>query len=291
MYLRFTGHGSSYQSLAAEFSCGERTLSAVVDEVTDAIIKVLFQRAFPNLAREDFEHTARKTQVRYNYPRAIGFLDGKHVAIKKPVRSRSVYFNYKKFHSIILLACCDCDYNIIAFDVEAPGRVGDAGVFRNSDVKRWMEDNEDRFPPTRDLGQVGPVQYHFLVDSGFGQNYRMVRPFANQGDGIESRMRFNRKHSGARRMIESTFGILTRRFAVLQKAIELNPTKAARLVVSLMILHNLVSCRKDALQDVERYPRYDGVLTPLENIPMGGGQASAKLARDRITQHYDMLYN
>ncbi|KIH68354.1 hypothetical protein ANCDUO_01311 [Ancylostoma duodenale] len=157
---------------------------------------VLFQRAFPNLAREDFEHTARKTQVRYNYPRAIGFLDGKHVAIKKPVRSRSVYFNYKKFHSIILLACCDCDYNIIAFDVEAPGRVGDAGVFRNSDVKRWMEDNEDRFPPTRDLGQVGPVQYHFLVDSGFGQNYRMVRPFANQGDGIESRMRFNRKHSG-----------------------------------------------------------------------------------------------
>ncbi|RCN25455.1 hypothetical protein ANCCAN_28832 [Ancylostoma caninum] len=93
-----------------------------------------------------------------------------------------------------------------------------------------MEDNEDRFPPTRDLGQVGPVQYHFLVDSGFGRNYRMI-------------------------------------------------------------LHNLVSRRKDALQDVERYPRYDGVLTPLENIPMGVGQASAELAKDRITQHYDMLYN
>ncbi|RCN40734.1 hypothetical protein ANCCAN_13341 [Ancylostoma caninum] len=112
---------------SAEFSCGERTLSAVVDEVTDAIIKgVLFQRAFPNLAREEFEDTARKTQVRYNYPRAIGFLDGKHVAMKKPVRSGSVHFNYKNFHSIILLACCDCDYNIIAFDVGAAARVGDA---------------------------------------------------------------------------------------------------------------------------------------------------------------------
>ncbi|RCN29573.1 hypothetical protein ANCCAN_24667, partial [Ancylostoma caninum] len=83
------------------------------------------------------------------------------------------------------------------------------------------------------------------------------------------------------------------------KSNRINPTKAARLEMSLMhvqlchlqILHNLVSRRKDALQDVERYPRYDGVLTPLENIPMGVGQASAKLARDRITQHYDMLYN
>ncbi|EYC12722.1 hypothetical protein Y032_0046g1389 [Ancylostoma ceylanicum] len=58
-----------------------------------------------------------------------------------------------------------------------------------------------------------------------------------------------------------------------------------------MILHHLVSLRKDALQDLERYPRYDGVLTALENIPVGVGPASAKLASDRITEHYDMLYN
>ncbi|EYC45245.1 hypothetical protein Y032_0434g1393 [Ancylostoma ceylanicum] len=88
MYLRFTGHGSSYQSLSAEFSCGERTLSAVVDEVTEAIIKALFERAFPNLTREDFEDIARKTQVRYSYRRAIGFIDGKHVAIKRTPNDR-----------------------------------------------------------------------------------------------------------------------------------------------------------------------------------------------------------
>ncbi|KAL6736016.1 hypothetical protein Aduo_006412 [Ancylostoma duodenale] len=288
--FRFIGHGSSYQSLSAEFTCGERTVSAVVDEVTEAVIKVLFGRAFPRLVRRDFEDIAHRTQARYDYPRAIGFMDGKHVAIKKPAHSGSGYFNYMKFHSIILLACCDCDYNIIAFDVGAPGRAGDAGVFRTSDVKRWMEENESSFPETRELGEVGPVQFHFLVDSGFGQDFRLVRPYPNQGDGDMSRMRFNRKHSGARRLIESTFGILCRRFAVLQKPVELNPVKTSRLVISLMVLHNLVARRKDALRDVERYPPYEGALASLQNEEGSDGAGSAVTARDKIKQHYDQLY-
>ena len=43
---------------------------------------MLFLRAFPSLGRSDFEDIARKTQARYDYPRAIGFMDGKHIAIK-----------------------------------------------------------------------------------------------------------------------------------------------------------------------------------------------------------------
>ncbi|KAL6729983.1 hypothetical protein Aduo_000989 [Ancylostoma duodenale] len=196
MYLRYTGHGSSYEALSAEFSCGERTLSAVVDEVTEAIIKVLFERAFPTLGRVHFVSIAHRTQARYNYPRALGFLDVKHVAIKKRAHSGSVYFYYEKFHSIILMACCDCDYNIIAFDDGAPGRTGDAGVFRDFDIKKWIAQNEHLFPETRELGSVGPVQYHFLVDSGFGQDFRLIRPYLNRGDGDESRILFNREHSG-----------------------------------------------------------------------------------------------
>ncbi|KIH43837.1 hypothetical protein ANCDUO_26151 [Ancylostoma duodenale] len=117
------------------------------------------------------------------------------------------------------MACCDCDYNIIAFDVGAPGRTGDAGVFRDFDIKKWIAQNEHLFPETRELGSVGPVQYHFLVDSGFGQDFR-----------------------------------------------------------------------SDALQDVERYPAYDGSLTALEDLALGAGPSLAKLARDRMALHYDMLY-
>ncbi|KAL6735580.1 hypothetical protein Aduo_006005 [Ancylostoma duodenale] len=115
---------------------------------------VLFEREFETFGRADFESMAHRTQARYNYPRALGFLDGKHVAMKKPAHSGSVYDNYKKFHSIILMTCCDCDYNIIAFDVGAPGRAGDARVFRDSDIKRWIAQNEHLFPETRELAKL-----------------------------------------------------------------------------------------------------------------------------------------
>ncbi|RCN42630.1 hypothetical protein ANCCAN_11395 [Ancylostoma caninum] len=100
---------------------------------------VLFERAFPTLGRADFESIAHRMQARFNYPRALGFLEGKPVAIKK-------------FHSIMLMACCDCDYNTIAFDVGAPGRAGEAGVFRDSNTKRWIAQSEHLFPETRELG-------------------------------------------------------------------------------------------------------------------------------------------
>ncbi|RCN41219.1 hypothetical protein ANCCAN_12825 [Ancylostoma caninum] len=120
--------------------------------------------------------------------------------LQKPAHAGIAYFNYKQFHSIVLLAISDCDYNIIAFDIGAPGRIGDAGIFRRSTIKvvfftkfigtmiiqdmtmlqQYFSDNDDVLPPTRELGSVGAVQYHFLVDGGFGQDFRYVRPYRQQ---------------------------------------------------------------------------------------------------------------
>ncbi|CAJ0599238.1 unnamed protein product [Cylicocyclus nassatus] len=107
------------------------------------------------------EQVARTAQEIFDYPRAVGFMDGKHIILQKSARWGSAYWNYKHYHSIILLAIRNCDNRIIAYDIGAPGRADNAGVFRSSVIKGYLNRHDKIFPLTADLGEVGPVQFHF----------------------------------------------------------------------------------------------------------------------------------
>jgi hypothetical protein len=56
-------------------------------------------------------------------------INGKHVKIRCPNNSGFLYFNYKDYFSIILLAMVDANYKFIAIDVGSFGREGDAEFF------------------------------------------------------------------------------------------------------------------------------------------------------------------
>ena len=52
----------------------------------------------------DWKQISKEFYEEWNFPHCIGALDGKHIMIECPVRGGSDFFNYKGFHSIVLLA-------------------------------------------------------------------------------------------------------------------------------------------------------------------------------------------
>ena len=94
--LRFLAGGETFQTLALCFRLGHSTVSVVVQQTCNAII----QKVGPKyLTTPDTVEEWRKVQDRFfrdwNFPRVVGCVDGKHIAIEKPSNSGSEFLNYK----------------------------------------------------------------------------------------------------------------------------------------------------------------------------------------------------
>lgn len=144
-------------------------------------------------------------------PHCLGALDGKHVAIKRPKRSGSVYFNYKGFYSIVLLAVVDADYRFVYANVGAVGSSSDAGVFDRSDFAQALRNGRLHIPAPDPLILGHPPLPYFLVgDDAFALTTTLMKPYPMRGLNDEQRI-FNGRLSRARRVVENAFGIVANR--------------------------------------------------------------------------------
>ena len=141
--LRYLFSGMSQIDLAGCFRISPSSISRIINETTSVIwnclIKENFVRAPSNIT--EWKNIAASFEAKWNFHHCIGAIDGKHVVMQAPAKSGSYFFNYKKTHSLVLLAVCDADYQFILVDIGNTGRNSDGGVFSNSDIGLGIQEN------------------------------------------------------------------------------------------------------------------------------------------------------
>ncbi|GFS08056.1 protein ALP1-like [Elysia marginata] len=186
---------------------------------------------------DEWNRTSEEFMTTWNFPHCLGAIDGKHIAIRKPVGTGSYFFNYKKFFSIVLIAVVNANYEFIMTDV---GRVSDGGVIAVTEFGRRMELTELNLPEPKPIVQNGnKMPFVFVADDAFAMSENILKPYG--GDKLDHDQRvFNYRLSRARRVSEYAFGILSARFGVFRRAIQLSPEKATTITLACCYLHNFL---------------------------------------------------
>ena len=179
--LRFLATGNSYTSLQYSFRVSKSAVSRFVPQVCQAIVDTYAKSTIQcpktpegwKLIADDFSH-------KWNYNNCLGAVDGKHVALRKPAGGGSLFYNYKKFHSIILMAVADANYKFIYVDIGAEGGAGDAGTWNRCTLYDAIEQQRVGFPEDTPLPNAQlPVPYHLIGDDAFALKTWMMKPYSH----------------------------------------------------------------------------------------------------------------
>ena len=115
--IRHLASGDKYPTLQYDFRVARNTICTVIPEVCRAIVAEFKEELIPCPTNSDeWAPIADEFQRRWKVPHACGALDGKHVAIRRPARSGSLYHNYKGFFSVVLSSLVDAHNRFLWID-------------------------------------------------------------------------------------------------------------------------------------------------------------------------------
>ena len=161
---------------------------------------------------------------------------------RHPQNRGQFFFNYKGTFSLVLLAVVDHDYNFTMVDVGSYGRNSDSGIFLKSAFGKRLYRGTMNIPPAEpltDMPELGDMPYCLVGDEAFPLTTFMLRPFPGRGLTDDQRI-FNYRLSRARRISENAFGLLSARWRIFRRVINLHPDRVDAVVKATVILHNFI---------------------------------------------------
>lgn len=229
---------------------------------------------------DEWREIADGFMARTGFPTCLGPIDGKHIRIKKPKNSGSQFWNYKLFHSVILKACVDSNYEFIFAECGGSGRTHDSAALAATQFHEDLTANRLRLPPPELVGDFPePLPYVFLGDEAYGLTPNFIQPFPQRVIN-RAREKFNKKQCGTRRYVECAFGMLRSKFGLLGTEIEGFDLDLINLMVlSMCILHNIL--RRGKRQHVPRRNRNmdENMMVDGEDYELSGEEGRNRFVR------------
>ena len=230
---------------------------------------------------DDWMKIAKEFDTKWNFPHTLGALDGKHIALRAPHHAGSKYYNYKNFHSIVLMALVDADYKFINIDVGCNGRISDGGVFAGCSLSEALNDAIANVPADAPLpdDEETIMSFHLVGDDAFPLKTWLMKPLPFRNLTPEERI-YNYRLSRARRVVENAFGILAK-FRVFLSTMIVTPERAERIVLAAYVLHNYLRCSADVVTSRVIDDEDSSDQTARQNAPLG--LRPAKIAHSNFT--------
>ncbi|CAH1957177.1 unnamed protein product [Acanthoscelides obtectus] len=241
MTLRYLATGCSLTELHYNYRVGISTASEIIQETCKLIWIFMKEQCIPKPTREKWLEIADGFLKNANYPHCLGAIDGKHIRVIKPQHSGSLYFNYKHFFSIQLLAMCDANYCSTFVDIGDYGKNSDSSIFTNSHFYKNLSSKKLDLPNPDFLPQKNDYKIPYVIvgDEAFGLSFNVMRPYGGKNLTLKKRIH-NYRLTRARRYIECTFGILSNKWRIFHRPLNVSIDFAVDIVKACTVLHNFV---------------------------------------------------
>ncbi|XP_021709704.1 putative nuclease HARBI1 [Aedes aegypti] len=277
--LRFLATGSLFTTLGFSFRMGRSTVADIVKETCKALWEVLQPIYMPTPTEQMFRSVAGEYWTKWNFPNCIGSIDGKHIRMRCPAGSGSMYYNYKGYNSTVLQAVADANSKFLMVEVGGYGKQSDGGTFSSSDMYRLLNEEKLNVPPDTQLPDKSlktKMSFVFVGDEAYPLLRNIVRPFP-RSQLTTSIEYFNSRLSRARKCVECAFGIMNAKWRILWKPIETSPNLADDIVKCICILHNVIIDHEGI--DLQLEEAADYIYRDLERTRLPASKISTNAGR------------
>ena len=237
--LRCLVTGDVQVTIAPNYCMSPAIVGRIISETCKAIWDELLNKGYLDhpKSEHDWRKVAQEFEERWNFPNALGAIDGKHVVMQAPALSGSSFLNYKKTHSIVFIAICNARYRFTIVDIGDSGRQNAGSVYANGNLGYATEKKQLKLPGEKKLRNSQRILPHvFGVDDALGLKLHLMKPYLSQNLQLIDEFLIIDFHVLAEYW-KFLFGISASRFRVLRRPTIASPKKVVLITKAIVTLH------------------------------------------------------